>query len=165
MVIVGIDPGSRITGYGIILTSGNRISVRDYGTITATTNLTMPQRLERIYQGLLEVLERNKPEEAAIEEVFYSKNVKSALVLGQARGVALLALQKFGLPVYEYATRKAKQGIVGYGAASKEQVQFMIKKLFPTVKDDIEEDAADALAMAVCHSHTTQFKKRFSVQA
>lgn len=165
MLIVGVDPGSRVTGYGVMQTSGNRITVKDYGTITVTPQMTMPQRLERMYLGLLEVLERNKPDEAAIEEVFYSKNFKAALTLGQARGVALLAFQKFNLPVYEYSTRTTKQGIVGYGAASKEQVQFMIKKLFPAVKDDIAEDAADALAIAVCHSHAMQFKRKIQVQA
>jgi crossover junction endodeoxyribonuclease RuvC len=164
MLIVGIDPGSRVTGYGVIRCDGNRLSVQDYGIITTDPDQPMPARLEKIHQGLRDILARNRPDEAAIEEIFYSNNAKSALVLGQARGVALLALQQQGIPVAEYAARQIKRGTAGFGAASKDQVQYMIKKMFPTVKDTIPADAADALAVALCHVHAVQFKKRFAAQ-
>ena len=160
MIVIGIDPGSRKTGFGVIEQSGNRYHILDYGTIKTKPKQSVSERLAVIYAGLQDALRRNGPEEAAIEEVFYSKNPKSAITLGQARGVALLALQQSGIPIYEYAARRVKQSMVGNGAASKEQVQYMVKKIFNAGDEDIPEDAADALAIAFCHSNSIRFREK-----
>lgn len=160
MLIIGVDPGSRKTGYGIIEWNGNRLQIKTFGTIAPAPQLPVSQRLEKIYNGLCAVLAQARPDEAAVEEVFYSRNAKSALILGQARGVALLALQQAGVKIYEYASRKVKQGAAGFGAASKDQIQYMVKHLFRIKEETVPEDAADALAIALCHSHTLPLRSK-----
>lgn len=162
MIIIGIDPGSRKTGFGIIERSGNRMRIIDFGVVAPRATLPLCDRLPLIYDSLRDVVKKHAPDESAIEEVFFSKNPKAALVLGQARGVAMLALKKSGLPVYEYAARKVKQGITGNGAASKDQVQFMVRKLFRFGDGPLPEDAADALAIAVCHSNMIPFRRKLA---
>jgi len=152
--IVGIDPGSQITGYGIIDVSGNKYTYVDSGIIR-TKKSTPAERLQTIFSGLQDILKLHAPTQAAIEQVFMKKNVQSALVLGQARGVALVALSLQGLSIAEYTARQVKKSVVGYGNAEKEQVQHMIRCLLnlqhtPTV------DAADALAIAICHAHSAR---------
>lgn len=147
-VIIGIDPGSRKTGYGIIHGEGERNIHLAHGCMYLTGK-TLSERLRQIFIGLQEVMQQYQPAEAAIEEVFMHKNPNSALKLGQARGAALVAMT---VPVTEYPARVIKQAIVGYGAASKDQVEQMVKR-FLNLKVKLQTDAADALAIALCHAH------------
>lgn len=152
-IILGIDPGSRVTGYGVIKLTGSTITCLDSGVVTAQTG-SMADRLQKIYQGLRCIADRHQPQEAAIEKVFSHINPGGALILGQARGVAFLSMAESGIKkIEEYTARQVKQAVVGYGAASKEQVRFMIQSLL-TITHDLVFDAADALAIAICHAHS-----------
>jgi crossover junction endodeoxyribonuclease RuvC len=151
-IIIGIDPGSRVTGFGLINSVGNKIEYIDSGCIR-TESAPLPDRLKTIFEGLCEVIEQHTPQESAIEEVFMGKNAASALKLGQARGSAMTACLFHNLPVEEYSARKVKQAVVGAGSADKAQVQHMVKALLK-INDNIAEDAADALAVAICHANT-----------
>lgn len=151
-IIIGIDPGSRVTGYGLVRSVGDRLEHVGHGCIR-TAHPEQPERLREIYEGLCRVVKEFAPDEAAVEEVFMGRNAASALKLGQARGSAIVACLAHGVPVAEYSARKVKQAVAGSGAAGKEQVQHMVKVLLG-VKGDIAEDAADALAVAICHAHT-----------
>jgi len=133
-----------------------RLVMKAMGAIRLAKTKTLPVRLEQVYRELTAALEQWKPDAVAIEEVFYSVNAKSALKLGQVRGVALLAAATQGLPVAEYAPLKIKSSVVGYGLAKKEQVQFMVARLLELAEPPKSEDAADALAVAICHIHTAQ---------
>lgn len=146
-VIIGIDPGSRRTGYGIIELNGNRHLYLASGHINIS-HLAMNERLRKIYVSLKEIVQCYQPKEAAIEEVFMQENPNSALKLGQARGAAMVALN---MPVAEYSARAVKKSIVGNGSASKDQVQFMVKRLL-NLSSAPQADAADALAIALCHA-------------
>ena len=151
-LILGIDPGSRVTGFGLIISNGNKLEYLDSGCIKTQTKL-LPERLKIIFDQLCGVIERHQPEQAAIEEVFMGKNASSALKLGQARGAAMVACLSFDLSLSEYSARKVKQAVVGAGAADKAQVNHMVKALLK-IKDNLAEDAADALAVAICHANT-----------
>ncbi|MCB1649667.1 MAG: crossover junction endodeoxyribonuclease RuvC [Pseudomonadales bacterium] len=151
-LILGIDPGSRVTGYGIINALGNRLEYVACGCIRLP-DVDHPQRLKLIFDNLCQVIEEHAPQECAIEEVFLGKSVSSALKLGQARGSALVACLHHDLPVAEYSPRKVKQALVGNGNADKTQVQHMIKVLLG-VSGEVQADAADALAIAICHANT-----------
>jgi crossover junction endodeoxyribonuclease RuvC len=153
MIILGIDPGSRITGYGIISKQGNRLIHIDNGAIFTQSAKDFPQRLEKIFQGLSGIIAEYQPEAVAIENVFVAKNAQSALKLGQARGAAIVAAVNVGLPVHEYTAMQVKQAVVGSGRAEKAQVQHMIKALL-NLPEVAQEDASDALAVAVCHAHS-----------
>lgn len=157
--ILGIDPGSRLTGYGIVDVCGNEIRYVDSGCIRLL-NESMPIRLMMIHQGISELIEQYRPQEFAIEEIFVHKNPSSALKLGQARGVALCVAVLSQLPIGEYAARAIKQSVVGKGSADKTQVQHMVKILL-NLQGKIQADAADALAVALTHAHhlQTQFKQ------
>ncbi len=152
MRIIGIDPGSRLTGAGIIEIRGDRLHCLYQGVIKAGTG-DFPERLGLIFNGVAELLREFSPEEAAVESVFISHNASSAIKLGQARGAAVCALIDGGLPVAEYSPRAVKQAIVGRGAADKGQVQHMVRVLL-NLSETPPEDAADALAVALCHHHT-----------
>ncbi len=151
-IIIGIDPGSRITGFGLIESDGSKHKYITSGCIRVS-NKKFPERLQQIFASLSEVIQQHKPQHAAIEQVFMHVNANSALKLGQARGAAITALVNNNLPVAEYSARQIKQGVVGFGAASKTQVQHMVK-LILNLDGDIQEDAADALAAALCHANT-----------
>ena len=151
-VILGIDPGSRVTGFGLIISNGNKLEYLNSGCIKTQTKL-LPERLKIIFDQLCGVIECHQPEQAAIEEVFMGKNASSALKLGQARGAAMVACLSFDLSLSEYSARKVKQAVVGAGAADKAQVNHMVKALLK-IKDNLAEDAADALAVAICHANT-----------
>ena len=153
-LILGIDPGSRITGFGIINVVGSRNEYVTSGCIRVADN-SFPERLKKIFDNLSEIIERYCPQEMAIEQVFMAKNAGSALKLGQARGAAIVAGVNQGLAVSEYSARQIKQSVVGSGAADKAQVQHMVKVLL-SLSDLPQEDAADALATAMCHAHTQQ---------
>ena len=148
-IILGIDPGSRCTGYGLVYNKRSQQQCIAHGHIAAKKN-TVGERLEEIYQGLCNIIEEFNPSEISIEKIFTHRNPASALKLGQARGVALLACAKYVLPVMEYSPREIKLAVVGYGAASKDQVQYMVKTLL-SLKNEPQTDAADALAIALCH--------------
>lgn len=151
-IILGIDPGSRNTGYGLIKVIGKQPSYLHHGQIkTLSTDLSA--RLQCIYRGLTDVLARYQPDCVAIESVFMHRNANSALKLGHARGAALVAAGIASIPINEYSPRQIKQAVVGYGNASKEQVQHMVSLLLHLPKQP-ESDAADALAVALCHSHS-----------
>jgi crossover junction endodeoxyribonuclease RuvC len=149
MVIIGIDPGSRITGYGIIHCAGNQTTYIASGCLRVSIG-HVSTRLQQIFTGLKEIVQQYQPLEAAIEQIFMHQNPRAALKLGQARGVAIVAVE---LPVAEYSARQVKQSVVGYGAATKEQVQNMVMRLL-NIQGDLQADAADALAIALCHAHT-----------
>jgi crossover junction endodeoxyribonuclease RuvC len=151
MRILGIDPGSRLTGYGIIETSGRSFNYIASGSIRIEADY-FPDRLKQIFDGIVQIVTMYQPEQMAIEQVFMHKNADSALKLGQARGAAICAVQTQGLPVFEYAARQVKQAIVGKGNADKLQVQHMVKILL-NIQGALQIDASDALGIAICHSH------------
>ena len=151
-IILGIDPGSRVTGYGLINAVGNKLEYVGCGCIRTQTQ-DFPQRLQIIHAELVKVIERFSPQQSAVEEVFMGRNASAALKLGHARGAAMVACLSNQLPLAEYSARKVKQAVVGHGAADKAQVQHMVKALL-SISDNIAEDAADALAVAICHAHT-----------
>jgi len=157
-IIIGIDPGSRKTGYGILQADKSRSIHLAHGCLHLTGK-TFADRLQQIFKGLQEVIQCYCPQEAAIEQVFMHDNPNSALKLGQARGAALVALN---IPVAEYSARTVKQAVVGYGAASKEQVQRMVKH-FLNLETTLQADAADALAIALCHAHSRWLTRLESV--
>jgi len=150
--IIGIDPGLRRCGWGIVDSDGNRLSFVAAGTIKPGGDIGLPERLKALFDGLSELILRHRPDEAAVEETFVNAGVRSALLLGQARGVALLTPASYGLPVGEYAANLVKKSIVGAGHAEKGQIQMMVKILLPQASFD-GADAADALAIAICHAH------------
>lgn len=160
-LIIGIDPGSRLTGYGIIQKEGSKLSFVDAGTIRTET-FDMPERLKRIFDGISRIVDFHGPTEAAVEQVFMAQNPDSALKLGQARGAAITALVNQNLSVAEYTARQIKQSVVGYGAAEKEQVQLMVMKLL-NLTIQPQADAADALACAICHAHTSGSLSKLAV--
>ena len=151
-MILGIDPGSRVTGYGVIGSVGNKLEFVGCGCIRTESD-SHAERLGMIFTRLCEVIEQYAPQQAAVEEVFVGRNASSALKLGQARGSAFVACLHHGLPVEEYSPRKVKKAVVGSGSADKAQVQHMVKNLLG-VSDTMAEDAADALAVAICHANT-----------
>lgn len=153
MRVLGIDPGSRITGYGIIDKEGNRLIHVDNGAIFTDAHRDFPLRLQRIYRGLADIIARHRPDAMAVENIFFATNVQSALKLGQARGAAIVAGVNADLPVFEYTALQVKQAVVGHGRADKQQVQKMLKALL-NLPEVAQEDASDALAVAVCHAHS-----------
>jgi crossover junction endodeoxyribonuclease RuvC len=158
MIILGIDPGSRITGFGLIDNQANRIDYIDSGNIKVSGD-SLPQRLGFIFAAVDEVIRQHRPEQMSIESVFMARNADSALKLGQARGAAICAAHQAGLEIAEYAPREIKQAIVGNGAGSKEQVQHMVKRLLG-IRQKLQADEADGLAIAICHAqfYATQQK-------
>lgn len=154
-LILGVDPGSRKTGFGVIQTLGMRHHYVASGVIRVDASFSIPERLKVIFDGICRVIELHQPQEFAIEHVFMSRSAASALKLGQARGSAIVAACMHNLPVSEYEARKVKQAVVGTGAADKFQVQHMVKSLLK-LSSSPAEDAADALAIAICHANTQQ---------
>ena len=156
MRIFGIDPGSDHTGYGCVDSDGSRHRLVVCGVLTAPARSGFPEKLLVIHDGLAALLARWRPECVAVESLFYARNVRSALRLGHARGVAVLAAVEAGLPILEYTPAEVKQAVVGYGRAEKHQVQEMIKLLLGLRSVPAPHDVADALAVAVCHLHTSR---------
>jgi len=154
MIIMGIDPGFAITGYGIVEYEGNKFSVLNYDAITTEASMQLPERLLYVYDRLQELIEEYKPEVVAIEELFFNKNIKTALTVGHGRGVAVLAAAKAGIEVFEYTPLQVKQSVVGYGRADKAQIQHMVKAILNLPAIPKPDDVADALAVAICHGHS-----------
>jgi crossover junction endodeoxyribonuclease RuvC len=155
-LVLGIDPGTAITGYGLVREDDRGLALVDCGAITTPSGQPLATRLQMIYQGLAGVIDEHHPESAAVEELFFSRNVRTALSVGQARGVVLLALADAGLPIYEYKPLEVKQAIAGYGGAGKQQVQEMVRLLLNLDQVPQPDDAADAVAVAVCHIHSAR---------
>jgi crossover junction endodeoxyribonuclease RuvC len=152
MRVLGIDPGSSVTGYGVVERVGSRVLHVAHGTVRPPRSAPLPERLAALHAGIARAIELHRPDVAAVERVFAGRSVRAALVLGQARGVALAAAAAAGLAVAEYAAPEIKQAVVGTGAAEKRQVQAMVRRLL-SLADTPALDAADALAAALCHAH------------
>ena len=159
MLVIGIDPGTAITGFGLVQENpdGSLIAVK-YGVIQTSSDVDMPQRLLELHRSLQKILLLHRPESGAVEKLFFQRNVRTALSVGQARGVAILALAEQSLPVAEYSPLEVKQAVAGYGGADKNQVQQMVRALLGLQEVPRPDDAADALAVAICHLHTSKMK-------
>jgi len=151
MRVLGIDPGSKTTGYGVLEEKENNFQVLTCGIIKARANQPLPQKLNEIRLGISFILDRYSPEEVAIENPFYARNIKTALTLGQVQGAILVAVASHGCPLYEYSPREIKKAVTGYGQAEKAQVMAMVKALFHLQEIELAPDASDALAVALCH--------------
>jgi crossover junction endodeoxyribonuclease RuvC len=160
MRILGIDPGSRVTGFGVIDTDGRRHALVSQGVVRTVATGSFPEKLRIIYQGILEVMDACAPERMVVESLFFATNVKSALKLGHVRGVVLLAGVERGLPVHEYSPLEVKQSVVGYGRADKQQVQKMVAMLLTLDAVPEPHDASDALAVALCHANQMRFQAK-----
>jgi len=159
MLVIGIDPGTAITGYGLVSEQPNGdLSVVDFGVIRTPADLAMPQRLLQLYRELKHITLSYRPDSGAVEKLFFQKNVTTAISVGQGRGVALLTLAEAGAPVAEYTPLEIKQAIAGYGGADKKQMQYMVKALLNLEKIPRPDDAADALAVAICHIHSARYR-------
>ena len=157
MRILGIDPGLGITGYGIIEKVGDNLKVLSFGGIEKNKSLSFSENLLSIYQNIQKIVNEFKPDDCAIENIFYHQNKKTAIIMGHVRGVAMIAAAGGNMPVYEYSPKEVKLSIVGHGGASKLQVQSMVKNILNMNMIPEPEDAADALAVAICHIHRMKF--------
>lgn len=160
MKILGIDPGYAILGYGVVEKKGNHFQALDFGAVTTPKEMPMPRRLEHLYDSLREIIEEQKPQVASIEQLYFNNNAKTAINVGQARGVAILACMKGGIEIAEYTPLQIKQALVGYGRAEKKQVQFMVKTMLNLPEVPKPDDTADALAAAICHGHSEGTRSR-----
>ncbi len=154
MIILGIDPGYAIVGWGVLNYQGNQFKVLDYGAITTDADMDLFRRFQAIHQSLNEIIERHHPDAMAIEELFFNTNRTTAINVAQARGVLILSALNHNVPVYEYTPLQVKQAVVGYGRAEKQQVQQMTKLLLNLTAVPKPDDTADALAIAICHGHS-----------
>ena len=158
MRVLGIDPGTASTGYGVVEGDGDSLSLTTYGVITTPANQPLAQRLQHIYRELRSLISEWDPDSAGVEELFFSKNARTALSVGHARGVTLLALAEAGLPIQEYKPAEVKQAVAGYGNAPKQQIQGMVQLLLSLDEIPRPDDAADALAVAICHFHSARWQ-------
>ena len=157
MRILGIDPGIAIVGYGVIDKEGNRYKTVAYDAVITRAHTPLEERLEKVYTGINEIIKIYKPDAMSIEELFFNNNAKTALTVGQARGVIILAAVQNHVPVYEYTPLQVKQALTGYGRASKSQIQQMMKSMLALTEIPKPDDVADALAIAVCHGNSMRF--------
>ena len=163
MLVIGIDPGTAITGYGLVRENQDgSLSAVDYGAVLTPADMPMPLRLLELYKKIKEILFLHHPESGAVEKLFFQRNVRTAISVGQGRGVALLALAESGIDVMEYTPLEVKQAVVGYGGADKGQVQAMVKAILNLDEIPTPDDAADALAIAICHLHSARIKQLYS---
>lgn len=160
MYILGIDPGTAIMGYGLIKKQGNRLIPLTYASWRTPAQLPMPERLLMLYQELQSFIQVHQPEQIAVEELFFNRNTTTAISVGQARGIVLLAAAQAQIPVYEYTPLQVKQAVVGYGKADKKQVQQMVRALLGLNEIPKPDDTADALAIAICHAHSVNLLNR-----
>ncbi len=151
MRILGIDPGTRVMGYGVVDSQNDEIAMVDYGALVANARSPIGERLHYLYQQVLEIIARHRPDAVAVEQPFVARNVRTALAIGRAQTIALLAAAGSGLPAYEYTPARVKQSVTNYGASSKEQVQEMVRLQLGLAEAPQPDDAADALAVAICH--------------
>lgn len=163
MIVLGIDPGIAIMGYGILQYDGNNLKVIDYGAVTTPAGLPVQNRLRDIYMGVDSLIRTVKPDCAAVEELFYFKNQKTIITVSEARGCAITACANNGVEVFEYTPLQVKQAVVGYGNADKKQVQFMVRALLNLKEIPKPDDIADALAVSICHCHSVNARKRGAI--
>jgi crossover junction endodeoxyribonuclease RuvC len=156
-IVLGIDPGTAIVGYAVVAARGDQLNMIVCDVITTPAGMPLAQRLQQIYHGLGEIISTYHPDEAAMEELFFAKNARTALTVGQARGVAMLALANGGLSIAEYTPMQVKQAVTGYGSAKKDQVGEMVRILLRLSSIPRPDDAADAAAVAICHLHTARY--------
>jgi crossover junction endodeoxyribonuclease RuvC len=156
MLVLGVDPGSRVTGYGLVEKDNNQMTCIHAGSISSPAKLPFYERIHKIFQSMVEVMSHYRPQEMAIEDVFFAKNVKSSLKLGHARGAVLIAAVQCGVKIFEYSPLEIKQSTVGYGRATKEQVRSMVQ-LILNLKDTPNLDTSDALATAICHLNWARY--------
>jgi len=154
MCILGIDPGTATTGFGLVRETSTGVESVDYGVISTSPEESMEKRLLKIYQEIKKILDVHHPKSCAVEKLFFRRNVTTAISVGQARGVILLALSEKNIPIAEYTPNEIKQAVVGYGAANKKQVQLMVQAILSLELMPKPDDAADALAIAICHLHS-----------
>ena len=159
LIILGVDPGLATVGYGVVKYERNRFATLDYGVVSTPAKIPVPVRLEMIYKGISEICERWSPDDLAIEKLYFNTNQKTVIDVCQARGVAMLAAQLSRLEIYEYTPLQIKQAIVGYGRAEKMQVMTMVKGILELEKLPRPDDAADGLAVAICHAHSKSIVK------
>ena len=165
MIILGIDPGLATMGYGVINSLKGNYSVIDYGVVTTPKERTLPERLQQLEDGVKELIETYRPDNVSIEELFLSKNITTGIPVAEARGVILLtAVKALGKEVYEYTPNQSKQAVTGYGGADKIQMQHMVQTLLRLKSVPRPDDAADALAVAICHAQTSRMINNFKVQ-
>ena len=158
MVFLGIDPGTAITGYGFIREEGSALRAVAYGAITTPSDMALPQRLVLLHRALGDLIRLHRPVSTAVEQIFFSRNARTALAVGHARGVVLMTLAQAGLPVTEYTPLEVKQAVTGYGRADKKQIQEMVRVLMGLPEIPKPDDAADALAIAICHLHSSRIR-------
>lgn len=163
MRVLGIDPGSQTTGWGVVEGDGRKYSLVEFGAIRASSSLSFPARLVRMCTGIEEIIDKHRPDACALEDAFLASNVKVSMKLGQVRGVVLLVAERAALDIHEYSPRLVKQTVVGYGNAEKQQVQEMVRLLLSLRSVPAPHDAADALAVAICHFHHAQFARKIAV--
>jgi crossover junction endodeoxyribonuclease RuvC len=159
-VILGLDPGTASTGYGAICVSGNRLRALEYGVMETPARVPLEQRLEMLFAQVSEVLERHRPEATAVESLFFNTNVRTALAVGHARGVTLLACSQAKCSVFEYTPQQVKLAVVGYGKATKDQVMEMVRVLLGLTEVPRPDHAADALGVAICHANTCGIREK-----
>ena len=155
LIILGIDPGYAILGWGVVEYQSSRHRLLGYGTVETSKEFSMPERLKEIYIGLNDVITKYQPDVSAIEELFFNSNQKTAIKVGEARGAAVLACANAGLQVYEYTPLQIKQALTGYGRAEKQQIQEMVRQVLGLIKPPSPDDAADAVACAICHANAS----------
>jgi crossover junction endodeoxyribonuclease RuvC len=163
MLVIGIDPGTAITGYGLVEERGDgSLTAAGYGALITPADLPMSQRLLELHRQLKEIILLHRPQSGAVEKLFFQRNVRTAISVGQGRGVAMLAMAEAGLDVAEYTPLEVKQAVTGYGGADKNQVQQMVKALLNLEHVPSPDDAADALAVAICHVHSARIKQLYA---
>ncbi len=159
ITVIGIDPGTAITGYGIVRETDDALECLTFGVVTTPAGEPLPNRLQTIHRGLRKIISEYNLTSGAVEKLFFQKNVRTAMMVGQGRGVAMLALADCGLAVGEYTPLEIKQAVAGYGGAPKRQVQMMVQTLLDLSEMPRPDDAADALAVAICHLHSSKMKQ------
>ncbi len=163
MLVIGIDPGTAITGYGLVRESQDgSLNAVEYGVVTTSPDLSMPQRLMVLHRRLSEIILLHRPQSGAVEKLFFQRNVRTAMNVGQGRGIALLTLAEADIDVAEYTPLEIKQAVAGYGGADKKQIQYMVRALLNLEKIPSPDDAADALAVAICHIHSARIRQLIS---
>ena len=159
MIIIGIDPGYAITGFGVLEYEGNHFKLIESGSIQTKAGIPLPTRIAKIYDDMNGLIEKYKPDAIAIEELFFNRNTTTAIGVAQGRGAVLIAAAKTNTPIYEYTPLQVKQGVTGYGRADKKQVQMMVKTVLGLEKVPKLDDTTDAIALGICHAHSHRFSK------
>lgn len=163
MIIIGVDPGYAIVGIGVVEYAGNKFRPIEYGAVTTPAGMATEDRLKKIYDEMTRLIDKHKPDAVAIEELFFNSNQKTAINVAQARGVILVAVRNRNIPIYEYTPLQVKQSVTGYGRADKQQIQQMVKTLLHLNVIPKPDDAADGLALAICHAHSNKINKMFGL--